>query len=178
MSVSVETIDRWELPDAMLALTKSHLRVDHSGDDQYIRETIKRAIGRIEATHGVTINPTTVFWTPSAAAFVQGAAMLPAIVAHDFTADAGGDVTADYSIVLKWDDIHGVPIQRLVGAAASGLAITLELGFDDETLPPQLQDQILRHAAHLFEHREILLPGSAYVAPDLMMDATWWMPKL
>jgi len=181
MSVAVQSVDREELPDVLLSLTKSHMRVDHSTDDDYILTCIARAIARFESTNGATLNPTTVIWTPVTAEFCNGGATLPVRPVTSFTAAAGSpaaDVSANYSIVLKWDDIYGIPIQLLKGAAATGLTVTLEAGFTEDTLRPEVLDVVLRHAAHLYEHREILLPGSAYVAPDLQLDSTWWMPRL
>jgi uncharacterized phiE125 gp8 family phage protein len=179
--ISVQSVDRDDLPVSLLSLAKTHLRVDHIIDDEYIRGCMRRAIARLEAANGIAINATTVKWTPAAAEFSSVGATLPARPAKSFSAVAGtppADVSANYLIALKWDDITGIPIQVLVGSAATGLAVTLQLGFDDETLPPQLLDAILRHTAHLYEHREILLDSAAYVAPDLQADFTWWHPRV
>lgn len=179
MSIAVQSVDREELPDVMLPLAKSHMRIDHAEDDDYIMSCIARAIARFESTNGATLNPTTVIWTPAAADFVGTGATLPVRPVSTFTAMAGAtDVTADYSIVLKWDDIYGIPIQLLRGASAGGLTVTLEAGFTEDTLRPEVLDVVLRHAAHLYEHREILAPGNEYVSPDLRIDATWWMPRV
>jgi uncharacterized phiE125 gp8 family phage protein len=181
MTVAVGTVDRTALPTALLPLAKSHLRVDGTYDDAYITSAIGRAIAKIEDTNGVIINPTTVTWSPGTAEFCNGGATLPAIPAASFTAVAGSpaaDVSANYKIVLKWNDILGVPIQTLQGAAAGGLLITLTLGFTDLNDAPALLDRVLRQTAHLYENREILTPGAPYLAPDLELDATWWVPRL
>jgi hypothetical protein len=180
--ITVTSVDRDELPLALLSLVKLQLRVDHAYDDTIIRSAIARAIGRLEATNGITINPTRAVWTPATADFNSTGATLPARPASNtFSAVAGtpaADVTANYSIALKWDDIYGVPVQILVGAFAAGLSVTLSLGYSDETLPPEVLDRILQHAAHLYEHREILLDSAAYVLPDQERDATYWYPRL
>jgi uncharacterized phiE125 gp8 family phage protein len=178
MSVTVVSVDREELPDSLLAMAKSHLRVDHSFDDDYIRMTIARAIGRLESIYEVSINPSVVEWSPSVTAFDGTGATIPVRVVSSFTATDGiGDVSDDYYIDLKWGGIYGIPIQTLVGSGFDGLVVTLNIGFDDETLPFQLLDVILRHTSHLYENREILANDKPYVAPDLQYDATWWMPR-
>src|SRR4030095_2737888 len=181
MSVIVSTVDREDLPVSLLALAKSPLRVDHTSDDAYIRNCIFRAIGRLEGKYGVVINATTAIWTPATSEFDSVGATLPARPAKTFTAVAGSpaaDVSANYSLVLKWDDIHGVPIQILKGAAADGLAVTLTLGFSDDTLPAELVDGILLQTAHLYAYREILSPDKPYLMPDLAPTATWWYPRI
>ena len=180
MSIAIVTVDRAALPTALLPLAKSHLRVDGNYDDAYITNAMTRAIAKIEAANDATINPTTVVWTPASTEFCDDIATLPVRPVIDFTAVAGSppvDVSDDYSVALKWDGIHGIPIQILQGAAATGLSVTLELGFaDQDELPPQLLDMILSHTGHLFEHREILSADKDYVAPELQ-DFTWWMPR-
>jgi uncharacterized phiE125 gp8 family phage protein len=180
--ITVTSVDRDELPIALLSLVKLQLRVDHAYDDTIIRSAIARAIGRLEANSGYTINPTRAVWTPATAEFNSTGATLPARPASNiFTAAAGtppADVTANYSIALKWNDITGGPIQVLVGAFAAGLSVTLSLGYSEETLPAELLDCILRNSAHLYEHREILLDSAAYVLPAQENDATWWYPRL
>ena len=181
MSVAIVTVDRQALPVALLPLPKSHLRVDGNFDDAYITNAMTRAIAKIEAANDATINPTTVIWTPASTEFCDDVATLPVRPVTDFTAVAGSppvDVSADYSVGLKWDGIHGIPIQILNGAATAGLSVTLELGFADQaTLPPQLLDMILLHTGHLFEHREILSADKNYVAPEVQ-DFTWWFPRV
>ena len=178
MSVRVVSRDNEALPDDLLSIAKQHMRVDHSGDDNFIRSTLARAIANIEQRNEVTINPTTVLWKASAAEFVGGVASVPVTPAETAVVMYGtDDVSTDYSLALKWGSIHGVPIQVLEGAAAS-LSVTLTCGFDSiDTLPPGLLDKILRITAHLYEHREILIPGREFIAPDYALDATWWVPR-
>ena len=181
MTVRITTVDRAVLPAALLPLVKSHLRVDGTYDDAYITSAIGRAIAKVEDMNGVTINPTTVIWTPATAEFCEGGATVPVRPVSAFTATAGtppADASASYVLSLKWNDITGVPIQVLTGSASSGLAVTLTAGLVDLTNAPQLLDKVLRQTAHLYEYREILTPGAPYLAPDLELDATWWMPRL
>ena len=138
---------------------------------------IARAIANIEQRNEVTINPTTVLWTTTAASFVSGVASVPVVPAETAVVMSGeDDVSTDYSLALKWGSIHGVPIQVLEGTAAA-LSVTLTCGFDVDSLPPGLLDKIMRITAHLYEHREILIPGREFVAPDYALDGTWWLPR-
>jgi uncharacterized phiE125 gp8 family phage protein len=185
VTVAIVAVDRDALPAALLPLAKAQLRVDWSGEDAFITSVLARAIARFEQVNEVTINPTTVAWTVDSSAFstLNGGpgATLPVRPVSAFTAQGGeppADVSGDYAISLKWDSIHGCPIQKLTGAAAD-LGVELTAGYTGlATLPPPLIDVVLRHTAHLYEHREILLPGRDYVAPDLKLDATWWMPRV
>lgn len=170
------------LPDAMLLLAKQQMRVETSYDDEQVRYSLQRAISRFQAVNEVCVNPTVVTWKPDSSDFANGAANIPVRPVQSFTANAGEppiDAAADYSVALKWDSIHGVPIQVLVGAFTTGLALTLTCGVPaGQVPPPDVTDVLMRHAAHLYEHREILLPGQEYVAPDLAINATWWTPRL
>jgi hypothetical protein len=178
MSIRVLTRDTEALPDDLLSPAKEHMRVDHSEENNFIKSCIARAIANIEQRNEVTINPTTVLWTISAASFVSGAVSVPVTPAESAVVMSGeDDVSTDYSLALKWGSIHGVPIMVLEGSAAA-LSATLTCGFDSiDTLPPALLDKIMRITAHLYEHREILIPGREFVAPDYLLDATWWVPR-
>lgn len=177
MTVAVVSRDLQTLPTDLLALAKQHCRVDHASDDALLTSIIARAIARFEATNEGTLNETVVLWKPKASDFVDGRASTPVRPVKSFQAadSAAVDVTADYALELKWDSIHGVQIQVLAGAAVDGLAVTLTCGMDP--LDPDVLDVVLRHTAHLYEHREILIPGTEYVAPDLKLNATWWHPR-
>jgi hypothetical protein len=171
MTVTVLTRDLAALPTALLPLVKQQCRVDHSGDDTFITSVIARTIAKFEDVKEVTVNPTAATWTAKVADFKNGMATLPVRPAA-LTAPLAG-----YAIVLKFDSIHGIPIQALQGAAAD-LTVALTCGYADvATMSLSVQDWVLRIAAHLYEHREILIPGSEFVAPDFEKDATWWMPR-
>jgi uncharacterized phiE125 gp8 family phage protein len=181
MGLKVVSRDLAALPAGLLAQAKGHARIDSDADDALITSMIARAIAHHEDRLEVTINPTTVEWTPTANDFGELGADVPVRPVSEMTATAGDppvDVSADYSIELKWPvGIHGVPILLLTGAATT-LTLTLTCGYADQNaLPPQLLDRVLRDTAHLYEHREILIPGKEYRAPDLETDGTWWTPK-
>ena len=178
MSMVRTSVDYDRLPDALLVTAKQHMRIDGDRDDEFILSVLKRAIGRFEDKNGATLNKATWKWTPAQTEFCSGRARVPVTPVTSFTAALADDtvVTADYAITSE--SVTGVPILYLVGPYASGVVLTLETGFSVDTLPPSVLDQVLRNAAHLHEHREILVVDQPFVAPDLQVDATWWVPRV
>ena len=153
------------------------MRVNTADDDAFIKSCIARAIARFEETNEVTVNTTSVKWTPALEDFTGNVASVPVRPVTSI-AVAPPALVSDYAVALKWDSIHGVPLQVLNGPAAAGLELTLTAGFVANTPPPAVEDAILRHAAHLYEHREILVPGQFYTAPDLKLNGAWWAPRI
>ena len=177
MSIVRTALDRDALPDALLSIAKQQIRVDGTHDDAFILSVLQRAIGRFEQVNGVSLNVATFEWHAERWEFCDGRASVPVTPVTEFTAAVGAtDVSASYTITT--DSVFGVPILYLNGAWQTGLVLTLETGFTETTLPAPLLDVVLRNAAHLYEHREILIPGSEFVAPDLAIDATWWLPRV
>jgi len=175
MTVAVVTQDFAALPAELLPVAKEHCRIDHASDDALMTSIIARAIARFEQMTEVTVNPTAVTWTPRRTDFSGDIATLPVRPATLATPLTG------YTVALKWDSIHGIPIQALQGAAADGLTVELLCGYPNaDAIPPAVQDEILRTAAHLYEHREILVPGGRdFVTPDTRLwPMAWWMPKV
>lgn len=177
--------DRTTLPAALLTLAKAQMRVDYSEDDAFITSTLARAIARFQEVNEVTVNPSVFLWTPADADFDMfddnvEAADLPVRPVTAFAAEIDLiDVSADYSIGLKFDGVYGVPIQQLRGPSAAGLSVTLTAGYADlAALPDAVEDTLLRHAAFMYEYREISLPVEPYMAPDLATNALWWMPRI
>jgi hypothetical protein len=175
MSIKLVTQDLTALPTALLADAKQHMRIDWTYDDEFVKSVLARAIGRFEQINGVGLNVATYEWSPADVEFRNGRAPVPVTPVTDFTAEttATPDATASYTITT--DSVFGVPLLYLNGAFASGLVLTLQTGF--AALPPPVLDIVLRNAAHLYEHREILVPGIEFVAPDMRIDATWWVPS-
>jgi len=178
MSIVRTALDREALPDALLSIAKAQLRVDGTYDDGFILSVLARSIGRFEQVNGVSLNVATWEWAPDSWEFCSNRARVPVTPVTAFTAALADDtdVSASYSIITN--SVFGVPILYLNGAYAAGLVLELETGFTDATLPAPVLDVVLRNAAHLYEHREILIPGSEFVAPDIQMDSTWWLPRL
>lgn len=177
MSLKRTTVDLTALPTALLPIAKSHLRVDGSYDDASITSMIARAIGRFEQFNGAALNVATWEWRPDSWEFCSNRASVPITPVTAFTAKVGAtDVSASYTITTN--SVFGVPILYLTGAYQADLVLTLQTGFTDATLPPAVLDDVLRITAHLHNHREILIPGTEFVSPDLQVDATWWVPRL
>ena len=178
MSIVRTSIDYDKLPDALLMIAKQQIRIDGQYEDAFVLSVLKRAIGRFENENGAMLNKATWEWMPGQWEFCSNRARVPVTPVTSFSAALADDtdVTANYTI--STDSVTGVPILYLNGAYASGVVLTLQTGFTDETLPPSALDVVLRTAAHLHEHREILIPGTEFVAPDLARDATWWVPHV
>ena len=175
MNLTLTQEDRAVLPAALLPSTKAHLRVTWTYDDPVITEKLGMAIDRLQTDYGVRIVPSTYEWTPDETDFVDGKARIPYPPVRQFTI-AGADQAA-YGLELK--SIDGVPIIYLVGAWVSGLKVTVQTGFPTATeLAPGLASTIQQTAAHLFEHREILLPGRDFMLPDMAINAAWWLPRV
>jgi len=171
-------LDRTALPTQLLPLAKSHLRVDGSYDDVYITDAIKRAINWFERVTNVSVNPVTWTWKPDSASFCNGIARVPVTPVNTFTVDASGDVSADYMIETM--STHGVGIYGLVGRFTSGMAVAIPSGYADaDELDPGITDAVLRYTSHLYENREILVPGTEAQSPGWMTDviSTYWMPR-
>lgn len=179
MSALAKTgLDLGALPTALLPLAKSHLRVDGTYDDLYITDAIKRAINWFERVTNVSVNKVTWTWTPDGRNFCNGQASVPVSPVNSFTVDAGGDVSADYDITTM--STHGIGIYALVGEFADGMSVAIPSGYADaDELDPGITDAVLRYTAHLYENREILVPGVDAQTPGWMTDviATYWMPR-
>ena len=85
-------------------------------DDAFITDAIGRAIGALEQRNDVLINPTSYDWVAASSEFCDGRARIPWSPVKTITADAGGDVSANYAI--ETTGIHGASPQYLVGAYA------------------------------------------------------------
>jgi hypothetical protein len=60
------------------------------------------------------------------------------------------------------------------------MKVTIPSGYADAAaLDPGIADAVLRYTAHLYENREILVPGSEAQSPGWTADviATYWMPR-
>jgi hypothetical protein len=171
-------LDRSALPAALLPLAKSHLRVDGTYDDLYITDAIKRAINWFERVTNVSVNPVTWTWTPSSGNFCNGLAQVPVSPVNSFTVDADGDISAGYTITAM--STHGVGLYVMAGDFADGMAVAIPSGYADaDELDPGITDAILRYTSHLYENREILVPGTEAQTPGWMTDviSTYWVPR-
>jgi uncharacterized phiE125 gp8 family phage protein len=174
-------LDRAALPAALLELAKSHLRVDGTYDDVYIKDAIGRAISWFERVTNVSVNPVTWIWHPWSTAFCLGVAQVPVSpVNTGFKVEYGAtDATADYELATM--SMHGIGLYAIEGAFVDGMKVTMPSGYADlAALDPGITDAILRYTAHLYENREILVPGVEAQTPGWMSDvvSTYWMPRV
>src|SRR5262245_35293948 len=189
MSIVIVTQDFVTLPAALLATAKAHLRVDWTYDDALITSMIARAISWFERVTGVSVNPASYQWVPASSEFtapvwcwdgttVQQPMVPITPVAAGWTATVGVDnVTSSYSMTAN--TVHGVAIYSLVGSYAAGLTLAITSGYTGATLPPGILDAIMRYTAHLYENREILVPGTTEQSPGWLEEvvSTYWMPR-
>ena len=178
-SIAIDDVDYVALPKALLAATKSHLRVDFTDDDQYIQDVIKRAIAMFENESEISVNPSTYIWKPDSADYCGDVVAIPITPVIDFSAmDAEeDDVTEFYEIASNSQ--RGVMIYRLVGSYVDGLAVTIESGYSTkDELPAGILDIVLLIACHLYENRGVLI--SQKEIADFMRRATssYWKPRL
>ena len=178
------TEDRAALPLALLPLAKTQMRVDTSDDDEFIKSLLARAIARFQEVNEVTVNPSTFTWTPGETDFCTTddnteTIDLPVRPVTAFTVTIPpATPSLDYNLGLKWDGVYGVPIQQLIGPAAE-LLVSLTAGYANlAALPDAVLDSVLRHTAFLYEYREITLPETPYMSPDIAQNASWWMPRI
>ena len=179
-AIAKSGVDLAVLPAALLPIAKSHLRVEGTYDDAYITSAIGRAINWFERVTNVSVNPVTWAWSPDAAAFRCGQAKVPVSPVTSFAVvdAAAADISADYELTTM--STHGIGLYALTGAFASGMKVTMPSGYADvAALDFGVTDAVLRYTAHLYEHREILVPGVEAQTPGWMTDiiATYWMPR-
>lgn len=174
------TTDRAILPTGLASIAKSHLRIDGTYDDYYIGHTIARAIDWFERVTQVSVNPVTWKWTPDSAAFCNGRIPVPVSPVNSFTVSNGvDDISADYE--METMSTHGVGLYAMVGSYASGMAVSIPSGYASASLiDPGIADILLRYTAHLYENREILVPGTDAQTPGWMNDviSTYWVPRV
>lgn len=180
MGIRKTGLDLQVLPYGLLSQAKTHMRIDGVYDDANVLTTLQRAINWFQRVTNVSVNPVTYAWKPAAGEFVNGFAPVPVSPVNSWTAAVGAaDVTANYDITTN--TVHGVELDTLTGAWSNGLTVTIPSGYASAAaIDPGIVDAVLRYAAHLYEHREILVPGTEAQTPGWMLDvvATWWVPRL
>ena len=176
-SIIASGLDRAVLPAALLPIAKSHLRVDGTYDDALITSKISIAINWFEIKTNVSVNPVTWTWTPDQGNFCNGSAQVPLSPVNSFTVDAGGDVSAAYTITTM--STHGVGLYSMQGTFAAGMAVTIPSGYADlAALDPGILNAVLMYTAHIYENREILVDGKAQ-DPGWAAEvvAAYWVPR-
>jgi hypothetical protein len=188
MSLARTSIDRITLPQAMLPLTKAHLRVSFDDDDQIIVHKLTSAISLFEMLTQFSVSQAVYAWTPGIVAPLDStglpadAGKLPVMRVGSFTAkdSVNVDVTPQYSIY--GDTLpDSIAPQYLIGPSGSnsGPTVSLTVGFPTMgDMPPTIIDIAMRIAGYLYEWREVQnVPGVDGVAYANSLLTNWWIPR-
>jgi uncharacterized phiE125 gp8 family phage protein len=185
-SVVIDDVDTTTLQTQLLALTKSHLRVENTYDDAYIQFIIGRAIAWFENYTNVTVNGTTFIWTPDQCDFKCGVAMVPETPVildswsiADSAADDAADISANFTVTTV--ATKGVGVYALRGSFVQGMQMTFDSGyFSMDELPIGILNVLLLVSAHYYENREILVSTQVAAMPGFDNDvmASWWRPRV
>lgn len=180
MSWNATSIDRAALPEELLPIVKSHLRVDFDDDDALITLHTAMAISYLEKVWDLRIFSSVVSWSP---ALSTGASryQCPVQPVSDFTITSGGlDVKAGYR--LEGGELtEPVWLVRADGLAFhSDALITLSTGYAEVAdADPAAMGGILRVAASLYEHRESISSYPVDQIPYWLNDimSGLWVPR-
>lgn len=188
MSSRRTSIDREALPDELLDVAKTQMRVEFSRDDDYIKLCIARAIDFFERLTEMSVNPVTFDWVPVSGINIDG---VPAYVlnwqpAPSFTAvtnDADKtDVTDQYAIFGDDNpDVYGIrwisPVAEPWPSATPLFEITAGYASADD-LPPGILSFILEAASWYYEYREAsAMPGVDGVPYLNQLLTAYWVPR-
>jgi uncharacterized phiE125 gp8 family phage protein len=178
--IKIKTKDYAALPTALLPKAKAQARVDGSYDDAIITDMIARAIDLFERETGVSVFVTQYEWAPDQADFCNNVATIPFSPVNTMTAKDGANVDVSSSYSFTTMSQFGVMIYKLNGAWIDGVVFTIESGYAAAALPPGVLDVVMRVTAHLYDNREILVPGTQMMVPDFLRVAmaTYWMPHV
>jgi uncharacterized phiE125 gp8 family phage protein len=171
------------LPNGLLSIVKSHLRVSSTFDDDYIKSAIARAIAWFETSTDTLVNPVELQWWPDSDSFNSetNLALIPETPVIDFTvADANNiDVSANYSLISM--STKGVGWYSLKGAFVSDMSMTFTSGYESVSdIPAGVLNVILLYTGHLYENREMLVAGNLNAVPGWLTHviAPWWKPSV
>jgi hypothetical protein len=179
MSYSYTSVDRSSLPDAMLDMTKEHLRVDFPDDDNSIKLYLAWAIAYVQNFTGLQVFGANVAFKPAGGTYRCECPVKP--VGKTFTAaDAVGDVTADYLLTTA-SLTESAWLSRVdSGLVPAGVTFALVTGYEDpEEMDPALHGNITRIAATLYLNRESISSLSLDQVPFWMNDmlSGLWIPR-
>lgn len=201
MNYDIVSIDRNALPNALLAPFKRWQRVTFCDDDILITEILQGAIDQFERNSEITVFKTTIVLEPESTDYACGSGnvlrlpvtpintiqVLTSAVPHSdesLLSDGVGYVGTlvvlnggDY--VLKARGIHGVRIYSLFGSFVDGMTITIETGFTETTITPEIRQALFQIAGHFYEYREIL-NATNVGEPSMWLNqimSGFWLPR-
>lgn len=179
------TIDRVQLPTALLPVLKSHCRVEFARDDQYLTGVASRSIDLFERLTEWSVFARTFKWDIAAAdGSADGEAWRWALpirpVAGIIADDGGTDVSSQYKVVTAAPDMVGPAwMVRADGEPDPMPQIVLQVGYKTaDEVPPGILDFVLRAGAWLYEYREAgMMPGADMLAYGNSLLAGQWVPR-
>jgi hypothetical protein len=188
VSVVRTKIDYAALPEALLDLAKSQMRIEFDRDDAFIQIKLAQAIDLFERTTETAVTGGTWSWVP-VAGFTTGDGSfgyaipfspVPTIVK---VMDANSvDQTARWVVRgPPIPNVYGVhALVALDGAPTSPITVTVNSGYADaETMPPGILNFVLEAAAWLYENREIAaMPGVDGVPYLNQLLTAYWRPRV
>lgn len=186
MSYVYASIDRTALPEELLDLQKTQMRVAYDDDDDFITGVIQRAISLFEKKSGQSIFQAEVEWIPDDHdSYSAQGARCPRQPVSDWTAaDASADVTTSYTLTGR-TGVYFCPVATQSSAPGPewfpGVTVTMTVGYAAvEDIDPSIIDIILRIGAHLYENRQSTTDISLEEVPlfldDLLVDH--WVPRV
>lgn len=179
MSELVTAVDYTTLPTALLPNAKAQSRVTHTHDDQFLTDTLARAIDQFERFSGRHVFAAEVLWTLTGSSFTDSRVRSVVQPIVSFSAQAGGDVSADYAAEAE-GSFGGTQIWFIRGAYQAGLSFSIVTGYDDAAdIPPGILDVVLKMTAYRYENREQLVPGGQMLTPNWLEHelAAYWVPR-
>jgi hypothetical protein len=178
-------IDRDTLPEAMLDIAKTHMRVEFARDDDYITLCVKRAIDFFERTTGLTVFGATYDWSPTLGLTVDGQTVykLPFQPEPSFTVmDGAINISNQFKIVATGspDEFGPRGFVSLNGPINPAYVVKIEAGYDDpDEMPPGILSFVLEAASWFYEYREAgPMPGADGVPYLNQLLTAYWVPRV
>lgn len=200
MNTDIVSIDRNSLPQALLPAFKRWQRIDFNSDDILLTEILQGAIDQFERNSEITVFATTIMLVPEAADYgcntttlrlpvtpINNLQLLSDFVAHsdfsefsDSTVYEAANVIPFEGYTLQVRGVHGVRLYTLVGPLVDGMGILVDSGYTETTLTPEIRQAIFQLAGHLYEYREILIPGNVGESSMWLNQVMsgFWLPRV
>jgi len=191
MSTTLVSVDRTALPASLLPLAKTHMRVEFSRDDEYIKLCLARGIDFFERTTELVVNPTKWEWVPwlgagitlpnEAGGYGWQIPFQPAPTWKVYDVKNGVDISAGFSM-LAYAPADQYGVRWLVASAGQPTAspfVDITLGYADAaSMPPGILGFVLEAAGWYYENREIgPMPGVDGVSYLNQLLTGYWVPR-
>lgn len=181
-------IDREGLAEELLDLAKTHMRVEFTRDDDYIKLALRRAIDFFERITELNVFGSQWDWVPEQSVSVDGVSAYiltwqPAPSFKAFTNDvAATEVTDQFAIFgdpepdgfgMRW-------ISPVVTPEPATPLFKITAGYADaDSMPPGILSFVLEAASWFYEYREAgPMPGADGVAYLNQLLTAYWVPRV